>query len=200
MLLTNDATARIFNRLRPGGPKHRNVLHQIFDPEDMRSVIRNWEECAIDIVRHLHNQVAVSPTDTRARELLEEVLAYPDVPERWRIREPGSAPQPLMNTVFGNGEFELRFFSAITTFGTPHDVTLDELRIECSFRRMTRRRSFAGQCRAEALRSTGRFPQVGFRMGRRRYCPRHRGCGSARRKRHIDPRYPRTLVYRRRPS
>ena len=133
MLLTNDATARIFNRLRPGGPKHRNVLHQIFDPQDMRGVIRNWEECAIDIIRHLHNQVAVSPTDTRARELLEEVLAYPDVPERWRVREPGSIPQPLMNTVFGNGEFELRFFSTITTFGTPHDVTLDELRIECMF-------------------------------------------------------------------
>ena len=133
MLLTNDATVRIFNRLRPGGPKHHNVLHQIFDPEDMRSVIRNWEECAIDIIRHLHNQVAVSPTDTRARELLEEVLEYPDVPERWRMRELGSVPQPLMNTVFGNGEFELRFFSAITTFGTPHDVTLDELRIECMF-------------------------------------------------------------------
>jgi transcriptional regulator with XRE-family HTH domain len=133
MLLTNDATVRIFNRLRPGGPKHRNVLHQIFDPQDMRSVIRNWQECAIDIIRHLHNQVAVSPTDTRARELLQEVLAYPDVPERWRVRELGSVPLPLMNTVFGNGEFELRFFSAITTFGTPHDVTLDELRIECMF-------------------------------------------------------------------
>jgi hypothetical protein len=25
------------------------------------------------------------------------------------------------------------FFSTITSFGTPHDVTLEELRIECSF-------------------------------------------------------------------
>ena len=133
MLLTNDATVRIFNALLPGGTRHGNVLRQIFDPNDMRSVIRNWEECAIDIIRHLHNQVAVAPTDTKARALLDEVLAYPDVPERWRVREPGSAPQPLMNTVFGNGELELRFFSAITTFGTPHDVTLDELRIECMF-------------------------------------------------------------------
>jgi hypothetical protein len=35
--------------------------------------------------------------------------------------------------VFGNGDVELRFFSTISTFGTPHDVTLDELRIECMF-------------------------------------------------------------------
>ena len=27
----------------------------------------------------------------------------------------------------------LRFFSTITTFGTPRDVTLDELRVECAF-------------------------------------------------------------------
>jgi hypothetical protein len=28
---------------------------------------------------------------------------------------------------------ELRFFSTITTFATPRDVTLEELRIECCF-------------------------------------------------------------------
>ena len=67
MLLTNDATVRIFGLLRPGGPKHVNVLHQIFDPQDMRSVIRNWEELATDIIRHLHNQVAVAPSDAKAR-------------------------------------------------------------------------------------------------------------------------------------
>lgn len=133
ILLMNDATVRIFNLLRPGGPRHVNMLRQIFDPEDMRSVLRNWEELAIDIIRHLHNQVAQTPSDTKARELLEEVLAYPGVPAQWRTRELDSAPQPLLNTVFGNGDLELRFFSTITTFGTPHDVTLDELRIECSY-------------------------------------------------------------------
>lgn len=133
ILLMNDATVRIFNILRPGGPRHVNMLRQIFDPEDMRSVLRNWEELAIDIIRHLHNQVAQTPSDTKTRALLEEVLAYPGVPEGWRTRELDSAPQPLLNTVFGSGELELRFFSTITTFGTPHDVTLDELRIECSF-------------------------------------------------------------------
>lgn len=133
MLLTNEATTRIFGFLKPGGPRHGNVLRQIFDPDDMRSVLRNWEELATDIIRHVHNQVAVAPSDTKARALLEEILAYPGVPAEWQTREPGSAPQPLMNTVFGKDDLELRFFSTITTFGTPHDVTLDELRIECMF-------------------------------------------------------------------
>ena len=116
ILLMNDATVRIFNLLRPGGPKHVNMLRQIFDPEDMRSVLRNWEELAIDVIRHLHNQVAQTPSDTKARELLEEVLAYPGVPAHWRTRELASAPQPLLNTVFGNGE------SGVAVLLHDHDV------------------------------------------------------------------------------
>ncbi len=71
--------------------------------------------------------------DPKARALLEEVLSYPDVPARWRTREPGATPPPLLTSVFRKGEETLRFFSALTTFGTPRDVTLDELRIECMF-------------------------------------------------------------------
>jgi transcriptional regulator with XRE-family HTH domain len=133
ILLMNDSVRRILERLRPGGPRHVNMLRQIFDPEDIRGVLRNWEELAIDILRHMHNQVAMAPSDTKARALLDEILAYPGVPAEWRTRELGSTPQPLLNTVFGKDDLELRFFSTITTFGTPHDVTLDELRIECSF-------------------------------------------------------------------
>jgi hypothetical protein len=35
--------------------------------------------------------------------------------------------------VFRKDGRELRFFSTITTFGTPKDITLEQLRIECSF-------------------------------------------------------------------
>jgi hypothetical protein len=49
-------------------------------------------------------------------------------------------PQPprllghdVLTTVFRKDDVELRFFSTITTFGTPRDVTLEELHIECSF-------------------------------------------------------------------
>jgi transcriptional regulator with XRE-family HTH domain len=42
----------------------------------------NWEETAGDLIRHLHNQIAGSPSDERAKDLLAEVLAYPDIPAR----------------------------------------------------------------------------------------------------------------------
>jgi hypothetical protein len=93
----------------------------------------NWEETAGDLIRHLHNQIAASPADERAKALLSEILAYPDIPERWRTRDAATPPTPLLTTILRKGGVELRFFSTITTFGTPHDVTLEELRIECSF-------------------------------------------------------------------
>ena len=62
-----------------------------------------------------------------------EVLAYPGVPAQWRTREIGVPTTPLLTTIFRKGDVELRFFSTMTSFGTPHDVTLEELRIECSF-------------------------------------------------------------------
>jgi hypothetical protein len=39
----------------------------------------------------------------------------------------------LLTVVFRKEREELRFFSTITTFGTPRDVTLDELRVESMF-------------------------------------------------------------------
>ena len=73
------------------------------------------------------------PGDEKLRALRDRVLGYPDIPERWRTREPGPAPLPLLTTVFRKGDLELQFFSTLTTFGTPRDVTLDELHIECMF-------------------------------------------------------------------
>lgn len=134
VLGANRAAARVADYVMRGQPsKHTNMLRQMFDPDDFRQAVVNWEEIAESIVRHLHNEVAAAPSDTKARELLDEVLSYPGVPASWRTRDLASAPSPLMTTVLrGDGE-QLSFFSTITTFGTPRDVTLDELHIECCF-------------------------------------------------------------------
>jgi len=132
MVQTNRAAARVMSFLR-GGSAHANIMRQFFDPNDVRGIVVNWEEVAGDLIRHLHDEVAAAPSDAEARALLEEVLRYPGVPSQWRTRELGAAPPPLLTVVFRKDDRELRFFSTIATFGTPRDVTLDELRIECVF-------------------------------------------------------------------
>jgi transcriptional regulator with XRE-family HTH domain len=150
ILMANRAAARVANFvLRGAGSPHKNMIRQIFDPKDLRSAIVNWEDVAGDLIRHLHDLVAATPSDEAARKLLEEALAYPGVPRHWRTRDLGSAPSPLLTTIFRVDDRQLSFFSAITTFGTPRDVTIDELHIEACFPMDEATEDF---CRALALR------------------------------------------------
>jgi transcriptional regulator with XRE-family HTH domain len=130
---SNQAASRCTRFLLGAEATESNMMRLALHPHGLRPVMVNWEETAGDLVRHLHNQVAASPQDERARSLLAEVLAYPGVPARWQTREIGAPATPLLTTVFRKGDVELRYFSTFTTFGSPHDVALEELRIECSF-------------------------------------------------------------------
>lgn len=134
VLAANDAAARINGFLMEGRQSpHSNLLHQVFDPQDFRAVIANWPEVAAKFIRQLQDELVATPSDPRGRQLLEEVLNYPDVPAAWRHRDLGFEPEPVMTMVFNSRAGPLRFFETITTFAAPRDVTLDELRIDCAF-------------------------------------------------------------------
>lgn len=131
--MSNQAAPRCTRFLLGAEPTESNMMRLVLHPNGLRPMMPNWEETAGDLIRDLHNQIAGSPSDVRSKDLLAEVLAYPGVPTRWRTRAIGAPTSPLLTTNFRKGDVELRFFSTITTFGTPQDVTLEELRIECSF-------------------------------------------------------------------
>ena len=151
VVLANGGVTRLFGLLRGGPPKHANIVRQIFDPDDMRPFVANWDEVAGDVIRHLHAEIAAAPSDAKLRALLDEALAYPCVPAPWRTREPGASPLPLLTTHFRAGATELRFLSTFATFGTARDVTIDDLRIECLFpaddETASRCRALAGSAR-----------------------------------------------------
>ncbi len=67
------------------------------------------------------------------RELVDEMLSYPDVPAEWR--QPNfSEPDAAAYTVrFRNEHMEIAFLTTITTFSAPSNITLEELRIESYF-------------------------------------------------------------------
>jgi hypothetical protein len=61
------------------------------------------------------------------------VLAYPGVPASLASLDATAPLLPIVPVRFATGDRRFDFFSTVTTLGTPQDVTLQELRIECFF-------------------------------------------------------------------
>jgi transcriptional regulator with XRE-family HTH domain len=133
LVQANEGAAKLIGFLLGGPPSDNNVVRQIFRKDILRPYIANWEEVAVDMIRRLHQEIDWVPTDEVLHSLLAQVLSYPGVPEQSRSRELELPKLPMLTFVFRKGDTELRFFSTWTTFGAPHDVTLEELRIESSF-------------------------------------------------------------------
>jgi hypothetical protein len=130
---TNRAAERCTRFLLGREPDDANMIRLVLSPDGLRPALVNWKETAADLVRHLQEQVAATPDDAKADDLLREVLEFPDVSGILREHDADIGGTPLLTNVFRRDAVELRFFSTLTTFGTPRDVALDELRIECSF-------------------------------------------------------------------
>jgi hypothetical protein len=133
--LRMNAGAKRVLALFPGcdsGTPH-NGPRLVFDPHGLRPFIENWEIVAARIIRRVHREAAENPSDETLQRFLEELLSYPDVPSRWRMVDLNGTPPPFLTINYRWKDSTLRLFSALTTFGTPLDVALQELRIESFF-------------------------------------------------------------------
>jgi transcriptional regulator with XRE-family HTH domain len=114
----------------PGGPM--NLAVALVSPDGLRPFIVNWEEVALHFVRGVQADAIADGTPETA-ELLARLLAFPGVPALSRVPPPDEAQPPVLGIQFRRGETSLRLFTTIATLGTPHDVTLQEIRVECFF-------------------------------------------------------------------
>jgi transcriptional regulator with XRE-family HTH domain len=134
---TNRAAARFFRMLlgERTPPDPGNVLRLMFHPEGLRPCVEHWETVAQALVRRVHREAIGGTLDEPGRQLLAEILAYPGVPARWRASDPelGAPMVPVLPISFGHDGRLFHYFSAVTVLGTPQDITLQELRIECFF-------------------------------------------------------------------
>jgi glutathione S-transferase len=126
----NQAAARFFGFLlgerRESAPN--NVLRLFFHPDYVKRYVVNWEAVARSLASRARREALASG----AHAVLDEVLSYPDAPSLSPAAE-ASPQQPVLPVEFHKEGRTFRFFSAITTLGTPQDVTLQELRIESFF-------------------------------------------------------------------
>jgi transcriptional regulator with XRE-family HTH domain len=137
VLAVNDGSARVqaafldAERVAKLGPP--NAMRLMFHPDAFRPSIVNWEATAASLIQWLHRDAATGMGGLETRALLDELLSYPDVPRQWRTLDLDASTAPFLPIEFRRGELALRYFTTLTTLGTPHDITAQELRIEAFF-------------------------------------------------------------------
>ena len=114
-------------------PEHPiNLADALVAPDALRPLLLNWREVAAYFVRGVQSDAVADGTE-ETRSLLDRLLAYPGVAELLRSAPVEQTPTPVLPMEFAKGDTELRLFTTIATLGTPQDITLQEIRVECFF-------------------------------------------------------------------
>ena len=139
LLEANEAAVAFTMFLHEGPPpapppgKQPNLLRSLLDPKGLRPKLANWEEVARYLVSTTYAEILADGGEPRALAFIEEVMGYPDVPASFRKLRFEDRPPPVLTLDYIVGGKSLSVFTTIATLGTPQDVTLQEVRIECFF-------------------------------------------------------------------
>jgi transcriptional regulator with XRE-family HTH domain len=131
IVMGNEASRRVFAPYK-NGSSTPNVMRKVFDPQQMRPFIVNWQEIAECLMHNVHREVAATGAASLVA-LRDELLSYPGVPARWRTPDAVALVDPLVAMQLRRGDAAMAYFSTITQFATSRDITLQQLKIECFF-------------------------------------------------------------------
>jgi len=92
----------------------------------------NWADVVRYFVRSVEADAAADGTPETAA-LHERLLGYDGVRTAINATPAELAMTPVLPMHFRKGNTNLRLFTTIATLGTPQDITLQELRVECFF-------------------------------------------------------------------
>jgi transcriptional regulator with XRE-family HTH domain len=141
LLLTNQGATRLLDTFIEPDKLHSlfyvdgkiNIVRVMFHSQGLRPFIVNWESCANHLLQRVHRETLVEPESEVSHQLLRELMSDPDVERIWQSSSRTADHTLLLTIHLHRDDRSLKFFSTITTLGTPYDITLQELRIECLF-------------------------------------------------------------------
>lgn len=110
-----------------------NLMRVMFHPQGLRPFVMNWGDFAGHLLQRLHREALAEGESEQSNALLNELMSYPGVSEIWHSSNRAIQNTLLLTVHLKRNALELQFFSTIATLGTPYDITLQELRIECLF-------------------------------------------------------------------
>ena len=132
VVLANESAGRLANVLPPhlAGPP-LNVFRACLHPDGFAPMTENFAEWAAYLLGELRHLVTRT-ADPEITALTDEVSAYPAVRALgdWRQRPVPDEPTLLVPWRIVIDGQNLSFFTTITSFGTPADITLSELAVE----------------------------------------------------------------------
>ena len=109
-----------------------NLADALVAPDVLRPHLVNWPEVVRYFVRSVEADAAADGTPETAA-LHQRLVAYQGVREALNSAPTDLPVTPVLAMHFRKGNTSLRLFTTIATLGTPQDITLQELRIECFF-------------------------------------------------------------------
>ncbi len=138
MLMSNEANIRMFAMFvdpfsiwaEVGDTGTQNLVKLVLHPNGLRRYITNWDMFARYFLHGLQQELRFNPYSVETRALLEEVATYPDLPEDTSITPHNL---PFLSMQLKKDDLEINLFSMVSTFGNPHDITLQQLKIETFF-------------------------------------------------------------------
>ncbi len=110
-----------------------NLMRLMFHPQGLKPFVTNWEETASHLIKRVYREAIANDKSQQPRQLYQEFMTYPDVPQLWKLSNSHTWQMPLLTVNFFKDGLNLNFFTAIATLGTPQDIMLQELRIETLF-------------------------------------------------------------------
>jgi transcriptional regulator with XRE-family HTH domain len=126
IVMTNRAVDPFFAQVAPDLLRPPvNLVRLGLDPRGFARMVVNLADVRAVFRTRISRQLATAP-DPELTALYEELLA----PEPEHAASQRIEPDVVIPMILRVGGRELRLFSTITTFGTPMDITIDEIAIE----------------------------------------------------------------------
>lgn len=135
VLRTNRGASALFARLLSPNPipTAPNVLRLMLEPGPVRAAVVNWDDVGPSLLERARREAVGGVLDNDTAELVQQLRTGPDASAFAAVPRVAEPLVPVIDVHFDVDGSILRWFSIVSTIGTPVDVTAQELRVEAFF-------------------------------------------------------------------
>lgn len=134
-IMANEAADMMFTLIDTGTDKQGdsgtfNLAAATLSPDGLRRYLANWKEALPLFIQRLRSEALASGQHAVIAHVEALIRSAGDIPVAHPTPEPLLPVMPLEFDIDG---LHLSLFTVMSTFGTPQDITTDELRVEAFY-------------------------------------------------------------------